>query len=245
MIKRLKHATTATMESLKKSKGPTCLNPDFEIAEAHLDKLKDRITVFIDDCRRISSALTPCFKSISDFTVLTQAAFNTLPEEDRKPAETLSPFVQQIPEFVQNSISKAADDDVIKPLRLIFHSFDELYQLKKSQHESFLILESNQTKLESLQKEPAKNGLEIEKYKEKITSRKQETENLETEFIERTRALWEHRYDVILPPLSSMLDKVTEIGSVVNQETRPLVESLDPALISTDFPKIEPQHPLK
>jgi hypothetical protein len=131
-------------------------------------------------------------------------------------------------------------DAIVRPLKNIITTLDELAGVQKQQHDSWLILESNKAKLDSLNKDAEKNAKEVENYAGKIAARRAEVEHLEAEFIERMRAAWTNRFDVLRGPLAALLTLVMEIGQALLTSSDPIADTLGAELMERDYPAAEP-----
>jgi chaperonin cofactor prefoldin len=226
MLKKLKHTTTIILESQKRGKSAGSLNPEFEQAAAHMAEFQQQAKQFHTDAQTILAQLPRVFKFSSDFSSMTQKSFQPLPPEYQSMSTQLSQFTDQIQSIIGLKLAQQAQETIVKPFKDVFHRLDELETLKTEQHNSFLILESNKSKLEGLQKDPDKNYYEITTYQGKIGTRTAEVTRLETEFIATMGRLWERRFDILGPPVAAVLDLMTEIGTALRTESAPLVEKL-------------------
>jgi hypothetical protein len=245
MFKRIKHGTTVMVQSMKKGAGPPFLDPQFEVASAHFKEVRDQLGVFHEDSAVLLAILPRLLKQITEFVVALQKCYETLPPECRDPGTALTPFLEKFPKSVQDQLTTATDETVLEHLTKLIAPLDQLGNLHKEQHDNFLILESNRAKLETLQKDPQKNALEITRFTEKVTVRTQEVQRLEAEFISMVSATWGHRLAVITPPLKALLAFVAAFGAQLLEETAPVRNLLGPELLATDFPLAEPPQPKK
>jgi hypothetical protein len=240
MLKGLKHRTTVMVQSMKKGEGNPFFDPEFDNASTHLKEFRATIHTFIDDANAILGAIPRVFKAATEFTTLTEKCFATFPQGDQDVSDRLSQLSANMKVFLDARLGAAANDAIIRPLKDIIATLDELAQVQKQQHDSWLILESNKAKLESLQKDADKNAKEVDAYKGKIDTRKAEVERLEAEFIGRMRAAWENRFDVLRGPLSALLTLVTEIGQALVASSDPIAEVLGAELMEKEYPSAEP-----
>jgi ElaB/YqjD/DUF883 family membrane-anchored ribosome-binding protein len=201
MLKRIKRGTTVIVGSIKHEKNAAmCLNPEFENAKARFKELKTRIRAFVDDSEKLLSALPRVFKAVGELSALTEKCFETLPEEDRVVPQEFGSLTRKMQVFVNQRTGTQGIDEVVRPLKDLLSNLEDLGNVVKEQSDSFLILEQNKSKLESLQKEREKNAEQIRIYTEKIRTRTQEVERLEDEFIETMHAEWENRSNVLSGP---------------------------------------------
>jgi CHASE3 domain sensor protein len=245
MFKRLKHGTTALVQSMKKAAGPPYLDPEFETASANFKQLRDTLGLFHEDANALLVVLPKLTKSISEFAVSLQKCYETLPAESRDEGVPLAPFADKIPKVVQEEQAKVVDETVIKQLTDLLARMEELAVTQREQHDSFLILESNRAKLEGLQKDPQKNAAEIQRFTEKITARTDHVKQLEASFIGLVNATWEHRFDIITPPMRELLAFISWMGSMFMTESAPVRAQLGAELLATDFPLAEAPPPKK
>jgi len=243
MLKSLQHRAAIAVESMKKGKGPSYFDPAFEEASACLQELKTTIQSFIEDANAILGVIPRIFKGAAEFSSLTTKCFDTFPEEDRVVSASLATFTAEMTAIVESRIGSSSSDSVIRPFKDLLRTLEDLTRVQKQQHDCFMLLEANKAKLESLQKDPEKNAAQIQQYQEKITARTTEAQQLETEFITRTRAVWDNRFDVLKPPITALLGIVTEIGLALVTSSEPIVEALGPELMGTEFPAAEPAAP--
>jgi hypothetical protein len=239
MLKKIKHGTTAMVESLKKREGPAWLDPAFETALVHFSDYQTHVKLFLTDAQAIVSAVAPVFKQFGDFSGLTEKTWETFPREEL--GAKLGQLSRDIGLFVSDTISPRANETVIVILKELQKQLEEVTALKEEQHQSFLILESNKSKLESLQKEPDKNLREIESYTDKIKARNSDVEKLEADFIQRVTAIWNDRFTVLGEPLTALLTLVGELGTALLQASLPIADTLGPELLAEDFPAVAPE----
>jgi hypothetical protein len=244
MLKRIKHGATVMVGTMKQGKdSATALNPEFESAKTRFKEFHDHIKIFADDAQQILVVLPRVFKTASEFSGLTQKCFETFPEEDRDLSTRLTALTNDMQMFVNERTGTRGVDAIIRPLKDLGRMLDELGNVAKEHHDSFLILEQNKAKLEALQNEPEKNAEQVRLYTEKVQTRTQEVENLETEFIGRMQAAWENRFTVLSGPLRSLLAIVAETGQALRTATDPIVECLGPEILSVEYPAAAPPEP--
>jgi hypothetical protein len=237
MLKGIKHRATVMVGSIKQGKdAATCLNPDFAISQSRFKELRDHIKGFVEEAQQILTILPKVFKSAGEFSALTQKCFETFPEEDRPLSQRLATLTNDMQLFVNNRAGPEAADAIVRPLRDLLRTLDELGNVAKEHHDSYLILEQNKSKLEGLAKEPEKNAGQVQIWSEKVTSRQQETENLEAEFIGRMQAVWENRFNVLNGPLRALLAVVVETGQALRTASDPVVECLGQDVLTREFP---------
>jgi hypothetical protein len=239
MLKKIKHGTTAMVESLKHGKGPAFINPEFEVAVTHFTDYQTHVKLFLDDAQAIVSAVTPVFKHFGDFSALTEKTWETFPREEL--GGKLGQLSRDIGLFVSDTISPRTNDSVINALKEIQKQLADLTALKDEQHQNFLILESNKSKLEGLQKEPEKNAREIESYTDKNKARTTELERLEADFIQKVAVIWEQRFTILGEPLTALFELIGELGKALLQASGPVGEILGPELLAEDFPAAAPE----
>jgi hypothetical protein len=241
MLKRIKHSATVMVGSMKQGKdSATSLDPEFEVEKTHFKEFRDDLHGFIEDATHILKALPRVFKSASDLTALTQKCFETFPEEDRDLSSRLSILTTDIQLFVNARTGDEGIDVIVRPLRELVQTMDELGAVAKNQHDSFLILEQNKSRLESLQKDGEKNAQQIEIYTEKVRTRTLEVEQLEREFIGRMQAAWTNRFTVLGGPLKALLSLITETGQALRTATEPIIELLGEDVLSVQYTAVVP-----
>jgi hypothetical protein len=245
MFKRLKHGTTALVQSMKKAVGPPFLNPNFEQASANFKQLRETLGLFHEDSTALLAVLPKLTKAMSDFALSLQKCYETLPAECREDGVALTPFVEKVPKSVQEQQAKLQDETVIHQLTELIARMEELAVTQREQHDSFLILESNRAKLEGLQKDPQKNAAEIQRYTEKVTARTDHVQQLETSFINLVSGTWDHRFEIITPPMRELLAFVAWLGSNLVAESTPARAQLGSELLATNFPLAEAPPPKK
>jgi hypothetical protein len=245
MLKKIKHGATVMTQSLKKGGGPQFIDPAFGNAFTEFTDYQTRLRTFVDDANAVIAAITPVFKCASDFSALTDKCFETLPSEDQPLSAGLTQLTKDLQLFVNDRVANQATETVVKPLKDVFQQVDELSAIYENHRQSFLILESNKAKLESLQKEPDKKGVEIQSYTEKIATRTSEVERLEAEFITKMSGVWENRFNVLGPPMNSLLEIVADIGRSLMVASEPIITVLGPAALSQDYPSAPEPAPKK
>jgi hypothetical protein len=235
-FKRIKHRATVMVGSMKQAKDSAiCLDPDFEVEKAHFKEFREHLHGFIDDAIQILKTLPRVFKSASELTALTQKCFETFPEEDRELSNRLSVLTSDLQLFVNARTGEEGLDAIVRPLKELVQTMDELGNVAKSQHDSFLILEQNKARLEALQRDAEKNAQQIEVYTEKVRTRRIEVDQLEREFIGRMQAAWANRFAVLGGPLRALLGLVTETGQALRTATEPIIELLGEDVLSVEY----------
>jgi hypothetical protein len=236
MLKRIKHGTTIATQSMKKAKGPMYLNPDFEIAAARVKEFRQSVLTFIDDAQAILGLLPRVSKTTTELSGLTTTCFEAFPPDERDVAERFASLTQTLQTFIGSRVTDTSDDLIIQPLHELVARVDELKGIKSEHRDNFLILESNKSKLDGLQKDAEKNAEKIQIYTAKIAARTNEVERLEADFIGRMTVLWENRYDVVCAPISKLLALILELAATVKGGSEPLRAALGPELLARNFP---------
>jgi hypothetical protein len=237
MFKKLKHGTTVMMESMRKHEGPLSLREDFQSAADQFKSIQQTISTFIDDAQNILKVFPALTKHACTFSATTSQIFQTFPENERILSDEISILTTKLQDFTEGQ-GKAASDIVLSPLRDLLEQVNELAAIQTAQKDSFLILESNKSKLEALLKEPEKNGLKIEQYQEKIRARRQTVQELEEEFISRMNAIWNNRFDVLNRPLMALMDTILDLGQLAREGAEALANLLGPEIVGADYPSV-------
>jgi hypothetical protein len=246
MLKKLQHSTTAMVQSMKRSKGgPNCINPDMDAAIAHYEELQRILKLFIEDANKIIACVRPVVKYAAEFSSLTEKTYDTLPTEDRPLSERLADLVSDLNGFLIEPPFGAVDETVIQRLKAMLGKVDALTPMYNDHHSTFLILESNQSKLDALQREPEKNAKEIQSYTEKIDSRTIDVNNLESQFIDKMSEIWDVRFQALGVPLSELLEIITAFGRVVIKGVEPIAQVLGPEALAQEYRAQEPAPPKK
>jgi hypothetical protein len=239
MIKRLKHGTTVMRETLRKREGPLALREDFQQAADHFKSIQQTISAFIDDAQSILKALPALSKQASALSACAVDALNSFPDGDRAVSVQGAVLAHHLADFTAAQVQEATDT-ILRPLRDLHTQISDLAAVHAEQRSSFLILESNKSKLELFQKDAEKNALKIEEYTEKVTTRTAIVEGLEEEFIGRMEAIWENRFEVLNRPLVALVELVMGVGRLVRGDVETLAAILGPDIVDADYPAAVP-----
>ena len=236
MLKKLKHSMTAMGESMKRKSGPMYLNPNYEIALEHYNKLCESVKQFTADANLILSLIPRVFKSAQEFSGLTERSFETFPETDRTLSAQVAKLTVDIQLFVSEKVANQSVETVMNPLKTISANLDELRKTKELQKHNFLILESNKSKLEGYQKKGDKKAADADRYSEKVNTRTAEVVRLETEFINGVAELWKDRFELVGKPMAALMDIVVDIGKALATASGPIARTLGPEWMDKNFP---------
>ena len=245
MMKKLKHNTTIMKESMKRSKGPRFLDPEFETAVEHHKEVTARIKSSFDDAQNVIACIPRIFKNNADLARMTEQSYASFPETERTLSERLSALAAEIQTYLDEDMKQKCEDDVLKPFRDLLARMAALKGKKKAQRDNFLILESNKGKLEQYKKEcekksSDKKAAKVAEYEEKVKSRTDSVVQIETEFISEMRDIWEHRFELVGKPLQMLLVTVCEVGKAVAQKAVPIMDYLGPDYMAREYKAEEP-----
>lgn len=245
MLKRLKHNTAIMKQSMKSGKGPQFLNEDFEIAVTHYKELTVKVKSFLADAQAVIACIPRIFKSNSDLVQLTEKSYSSFPEEERTLSVQLSELAASLQQYITEDMKVKCDEEVLKPLTDLLGQLSQLKVKKKEQRDNFLLLEANKGKLEDLKKDYEKKAndkkaAKVSQYEEKVKTRTEAVQQLETEFITGVGELWNERYALVGKPLQMLMVIVCDIGKTVVEKAQPVMATLGPDFMARDYPADEP-----
>lgn len=235
MLKKLKHNTTVMMESMRKHEGPLVLSADFLPAAEHLESMRTTISTFIKDAEGILTILPTLSQNATALSASTADIFQTFPGDDRSLTDQFSNLTAKLQDFTGGQ-SQTAKGAVFAPLRRLVDKLDKLVAKQKEQKDSFLILESNKTKLAALQKDSEKNAAAIEQYQEKIRNRTEELQKLEADFISEMDRIWTGQFEALNRPLVTLMNIIMDLGQLAREGAESIASVLGPEFIDADYP---------
>lgn len=235
MLKKVKHLTTRTVQSMSKNSGPGFIDPEFEPAVVQFSELVKTVNSFTDQVKSIFAMIPKIARQAGEFSTLTEKSYESFPEDEKALASQLSRMTEDLRCFLNDNM-KVQAESVVSMFREVQMQLNDLKKKKDNHHDSYLILESNKSKLEGFQKKGDKKQSEAVRYQEKIEVRTAEVERLEAEFISEVSTIWSNRFQVVGAPLSAMMELIGELGSAVGTASAPVAGMLGPSFMDRDYP---------
>ncbi|OHT04238.1 hypothetical protein TRFO_28353 [Tritrichomonas foetus] len=235
MWKKIKQTTSRTVEFVKQKGGNEIekTNPEYAEAVERYNDIRNHILVFIDNLEKFIDPITKCGPAAAD------VAKNI--ERDTANLETASETSKQFLEIttffsgsLDEKVIKRIREEVLAPLKELDNKFKE-YSNMKNEHKSLnLLLLANKEKLAKLQK-ANKKPEEIQNYQNKVTTKTEQLDQMEAQFIGEINTQWTNRFLSLHKPFVDLSKVLFEFATQVCEVSQNLQQTLGDEVISQEF----------
>ena len=200
MWKKIKQTTSRTVELVKKKGGAEMekSNPEYALALERYNDIKNHILVFIENITKILDPINKVGQAVGEVSRTICHDLSNL-ETAQDQMNQFKEVTDVLTGTLEESVAKRVREEILQPLKNLEMKFREYSRMKDEHKNLNLLLSSNKEKLERLQKANKKPD-EIQNYQNKVSTKSEQLDQMEAQFIGEITEQWDNRFNSLYKP---------------------------------------------